>query len=90
LASRESTAEILVGSSVLTVTAFISLGPLGGWILAAKAGQAFLALWILLPATIFSVGPLVLWITTRRLFLLVIAVTVWVVSGYFFSVVIQV
>jgi len=91
LASRESTAQILGGRpSLLTISGVISLGPLAGWILAARDGHAFSALWSLLPATVFSVGPLLLWISTRKTLLLVIASAVWVVAGYFYSVAIWV
>jgi hypothetical protein len=87
LASRDSTAEILGGGSVLDVTGMIALGPAAGWFLAAKSGHVVSALWSLIPATVFSVGPLLLWFRVRAVFLLVVAAFAWVASGYFYSVV---
>lgn len=90
LASREITTSILGRPSLISVTGFIALGPLAGWFLATRDGHVLSALWSLLPATILSVGPLILWYSSRRVVLLVVAAVAWVAAGYFYSVVIWV
>jgi hypothetical protein len=90
VASRESTTQILGRQSTLSLTSFISLGPLAGWILATRQGAILSALWSLIPATVFSVGPLLFWLSTRRTAWLIIATLMWLAAGYYYSVVIWV
>ena len=90
LASRDRSSEILQHHRVGTTALWIALGPLTGWITAIRLGSIIKALWSLVPATLFSVGPLILWIRGRAWPWLVVASVVWLASGYFFAVAIWV
>jgi hypothetical protein len=86
LGSCDSTNRILVDPPFLRTMAWIALGPMTGWIGAAHDNHLSSAFWSLVPATLFSLGPLVLWIRSRYLFWLVVATFVWVLAGYFYAV----
>jgi hypothetical protein len=90
LASRESTNQILVDAPLGLTALRVALGPVTGWVEAARTGSIRMALWGLLPATVFTVGPLALWVTSRAWLWLVVATAVWVAVGYFYAVAISV
>jgi hypothetical protein len=86
LASRPSTADILGHPWHLATAGMIALGPVTGWIVAIVMGQLASALWGLLPATLFSVGPLALWIKNGDVPWLIVATFMWLACGYLFAV----
>ena len=86
LASRETTAEILMHPPVIAVTVRIALGPIGGWIQAITDGAVLTALWSLVPATLFSVGPFALWMARRGVCWLTVSMAVWIAAGYLYAV----
>jgi hypothetical protein len=91
LASRESTHRILLTDAPLWFTSLrVGGGPLTGWAQAAMSGSILMALWGLVPATFFTVGPLVLWARLRSWFWLAVATLAWIAAGDFYAIAIWV
>jgi hypothetical protein len=85
LASRESTSRI-VNQPLGLIVLRVALGPVTGWIEAAQQGSTRTALWGLIPATIFTAGPLCIWVASRARLWLVIGTIVWIAAGYFYAI----
>lgn len=70
----------------------VASGPVGGWIVAAKNGWIFGALWSLLPLTALTVGPLLLAIrpTAPRHVCFSVAAVAWILAGFYYGIAIWV
>jgi len=86
IASLESADRILLHAPFGLRALRIALGPVTGWVEAARSGSICAALWSLIPATAFSLGGFALWITTRQWPWLVIAKAVWIAAGFYYAV----
>lgn len=61
-------------------------GPIGGWIGAVRASAFPEALGLLLPATMLTVGPALLYVLRGSRLFLSCAAVMWVASGYIFAI----
>jgi hypothetical protein len=85
-ATREGTARLLGNRASFATVGGIAMGPVIGWILAITGGWVLTGLWSLVPATLFTVGPVALWAKNRGIGWLACAVAAWVASGYLYTV----